>query len=89
MPYEDLTAEFNVSIHRFGFDSLAKLMNWFTQDELRKLWLQGFSIVSYEIDSSRVVLGVKQLAFETQYATKVVEVCYTAEMNNPPVLEAA
>lgn len=81
MPYEDGIDGINSSDHRFGFDSMSKLYDWFSMEELRKLHAAGWRIVTFEIDPIHVRIGGRQLTFVRECATIVRDVCPAAELN--------
>jgi hypothetical protein len=53
----------NESIMFFGFESLKKLGEWFTAEEILKLAHEGFYVCSYRVKRRNVIYGRKQLCF--------------------------
>lgn len=88
MPYED-----NLDMnglgwnHRFGFDSMTKLLEWFSPIELRRLYTLGWRVVTFHVPDDQVRIGCKQVVFKHDEAKVVLDICPTAELNY--IVEAA
>lgn len=85
MPYEDIPNSNHDCKNRFGFESMDKLMQWFSTSEMNKLYERGFRIVTFEVSREHTLIGAKQLIFIRQYATQVSDVCPMAELTSAPV----
>jgi hypothetical protein len=57
--------------HRFGFNSVEQLMNWFHGRALVKLYQRGHKIVKYKVRKNAVVFGKHQVAFNYSKAEKI------------------
>lgn len=66
MPYNDGINNFesgsNQSV-RFGFESLTKLKDWFSDDELKSLKRHGFVVNVYSVPRNHVQVGGRQVLF--------------------------
>ena len=56
--------------HSFGFKSVGDLHNWFA-DAFQALDRYGFRVCTYEVPESDVLMGIKQLAFDSSRAERV------------------
>lgn len=66
-PYSD-GMTFSSSIHYFGFASLDQLKKWFTVRDRKSFKFHGCELKVYEIETSKVVYGKRQVAFHKEKA---------------------
>lgn len=87
VPYEDRlrVGSGRVSDHMFdlmmpavhGTDTLAKVREWFDEEEREALRELGFVLVTYDVPPHGYVRGMRQTVFSLPLATRVKERCPT------------
>lgn len=68
LPMEDGIWNFEEKVDYCAFESLAKLKEWFNDDEIQALEREGFVLALYKISKPKIKFGRKQVVFPKKYA---------------------
>lgn len=81
-PEFDNIAEWNEE-HRFGFISIEQLKDWFHSKARKYLQVNNCKVVVYEVDTTKILIGGRQVAFIYDGATVVDELRFHEPQLSP------
>lgn len=67
--WQKLMEAFDHPEYRYGFDSIAQLLEWFDDDAMRILLDNDYVVAIYYVPGTSVRLGYRHLAYNERYAT--------------------